>query len=66
MTGYWSLEIDAENAGATWADEPVVVDDNLLTSRVPDDLPTLMGTLVSEVADREAETDRTEPAAPTA
>jgi protease I len=66
VTGYWSLEVDAENAGATWVDEPVVVDDNLLTSRVPDDLPAFMGTFVSEFAGPEADAGWTEPATPTA
>lgn len=42
VTGYWSLEPDLENAGAEFVDEPVVVDDNLITSRVPDDLPSFM------------------------
>lgn len=41
-TGYWSLEVDIENAGATYRDEAVVVDDNLITSPVPDDLPAFM------------------------
>lgn len=41
-TGYWTLEVDIENAGAEYVDEPVVVDDNLVTSRVPDDLPAFM------------------------
>lgn len=40
VTGYWTLEVDIENAGATYVDEPAVVDDNLVTARVPDDLPT--------------------------
>ncbi|WP_435127528.1 type 1 glutamine amidotransferase domain-containing protein [Halobaculum sp. D14] len=39
VTGYWTLEVDVENAGATYVDEPVVTDGNLVTSRVPDDLP---------------------------
>ncbi|WP_049926964.1 type 1 glutamine amidotransferase domain-containing protein [Halopiger goleimassiliensis] len=39
VAAYWSLEDDVENAGATFVDEEVVVDDNLVTARVPDDLP---------------------------
>ncbi|MFB6253131.1 MAG: type 1 glutamine amidotransferase domain-containing protein [Halobacteriaceae archaeon] len=42
ITGYWTLEVDIENAGATYHDEEVVVDDNLVTSRVPRDLPRFM------------------------
>lgn len=34
-----ALKDDLENAGATWVDEPVVVDGNRVTSRRPDDLP---------------------------
>lgn len=41
-TCYWSIRVDLENAGATFRDEPVVVDDNLVTSRHPADLPDFM------------------------
>ncbi len=33
------LTDDLVNAGATWVDKPVVIDDNHVTSRRPDDLP---------------------------
>lgn len=39
VTGFWSIEVDIENAGATFHDEEVVVDDNLVTARYPADLP---------------------------
>jgi protease I len=39
VTSWPSLRTDLENAGATWVDEEVVVDGNLITSRKPDDLP---------------------------
>ncbi len=39
MTSWPSLKTDLSNAGANWVDEPVVVHDNLVTSRKPDDLP---------------------------
>ena len=39
MTSWPSLRTDLRNAGATWEDKPVVVDDGLVTSRKPDDLP---------------------------
>lgn len=42
-TAYWPLAIDLENAGATFRDQEVVVDDNLVTSRYPDDMPAFMG-----------------------
>jgi protease I len=39
LTSWPSLAIDLKNAGATWVDEPVVRDDNIITSRKPADLP---------------------------
>jgi len=39
MTSWPSLRTDLINAGAQWVDEEVVVDDNLVTSRKPDDIP---------------------------
>ncbi len=39
LTSWPSLQTDLRNAGATWRDEEVVVDGNLVTSRKPDDLP---------------------------
>ncbi len=46
MTSWPSLRTDLENAGATWVDEEVVVDGNLVTSRKPDDLPAFTEALV--------------------
>jgi protease I len=42
LTSYQSLALDLKNAGATWVDEEVVVDGNLITSRNPDDLPAFV------------------------
>jgi protease I len=39
MTSYYTLQDDVRNAGATWVDEEVVVDGNLVTSRNPGDIP---------------------------
>ncbi|WP_018932410.1 type 1 glutamine amidotransferase domain-containing protein [Gracilibacillus lacisalsi] len=39
MTSFVSVRKDLENAGAIVKDEEVVVDNNLVTSRTPDDLP---------------------------
>ena len=39
LTSWPSLQTDLRNAGATWQDEELVVDGNLITSRKPDDLP---------------------------
>jgi protease I len=39
MTSWPSLKTDIANAGADWVDQEVAVDENLVTSRKPDDLP---------------------------
>ncbi len=39
VTSWSSLKTDLINAGANWTDEEVIVDDGLVTSRKPDDLP---------------------------
>lgn len=50
MTSWPSLQTDLRNAGATWVDEEVVVDGNLITSRMPDDLDAFGATIVEEFA----------------
>jgi len=40
MTSWPSLKTDLRNAGAEWVDEEVVVDQGLVTSRRPDDIPS--------------------------
>jgi len=42
VTSFFSIEVDLINAGARYLDREVVVDDNLITSRRPDDLPAFM------------------------
>jgi protease I len=39
MTSYHTIQDDVRNAGATWVDQEVVVDGNLVSSRQPSDLP---------------------------
>ena len=41
-TCYFAIKDDVINAGATYVDQEVVVDRNLVTSRRPDDLPAFM------------------------
>ncbi|MFS0732597.1 type 1 glutamine amidotransferase domain-containing protein [Microbacterium sp. 1P10UB] len=54
LTSYPSLTTDLRNAGATWVDEEVVVDDGLVSSRTPDDLPAFNAALIEQVAGADA------------
>jgi protease I len=51
LTSYESIQTDLKNAGAEWVDEEVVVDQSLVTSRKPDDLPAFNQKLVEEIAE---------------
>ncbi|GAB6858400.1 type 1 glutamine amidotransferase domain-containing protein [Microbacterium xylanilyticum] len=48
LTSYPSLATDLRNAGAGWVDEEVVVDQGLVSSRTPDDLPAFDAKIVEE------------------
>jgi protease I len=50
VTSWPSLRTDLKNAGAHWVDEEVVVDDGLVTSRKPDDLPVFNQKIIEEFA----------------
>jgi protease I len=53
LTSWPSLKTDLENAGATWVDEEVHVDEGLTSSRNPGDLPAFCAKLVEEFAEGE-------------
>lgn len=51
ITSYPSLKTDLQNAGASWVDEEVVVDQGLVSSRTPDDLPAFNARVIEEIAE---------------
>lgn len=51
MTSYPTLRKDLENAGAKWSDQEVVVDNGLITSRNPNDIPAFNKKLIEEIAE---------------
>ena len=51
ITSWPSLKTDIENAGGTWVDEEVHVDNGLTSSRNPDDLPAFCAKIVEEFAE---------------
>jgi protease I len=50
ITSWPSLETDIRNAGGAWVDKQVQLDQKLLTSRKPDDLPAFCAQLVELLA----------------
>ena len=62
MTSYKTIRQDLRNAGAEVVDEEVVVDQGLITSRDPDDLPAFNAKLIEEFAEgrHEGQADKAE------
>ncbi|MFZ5848777.1 MAG: type 1 glutamine amidotransferase domain-containing protein [Actinomycetota bacterium] len=50
LTSWPSLQTDIRNAGATWVDEQVVVDGNLISSRKPGDLEAFTAKIVEALS----------------
>jgi protease I len=53
LTSWPSVQTDVRNAGGNWVDEEVVVDQGLVTSRKPDDLPAFKAKMVEEILEGE-------------
>ena len=53
VTSWPSLKVDLRNAGANWVDQQVIVDDGLVTSRRPDDIPAFNQKMIEEFAEGE-------------
>jgi len=51
MTSYPSLQTDLKNAGVDWVDREVVVDNGLVTSRNPKDLPAFNKKMIEEISE---------------
>jgi len=49
MTSYSSIKTDLKNAGVEWVDEEVVVDQGLVTSRKPADIPAFNKKMIEEI-----------------
>src|SRR5687767_5568322 len=50
LTSWPSLQTDIRNAGGTWVDKQVSVDQKLITSRKPEDLPAFCARIVADFA----------------
>jgi protease I len=61
LTSWPAIKSDVRNAGGNWIDEEVVVDNGLVTSRKPDDIPAFNEKMIEEFLE-----GRHQPASPKA
>lgn len=54
VTSFFGIKDDMVNAGATWVDQEVVQDGNLITSRKPEDLPAFCDAIIAALGGIEA------------
>jgi protease I len=60
LTSWPSVKTDIRNAGGNWVDQELVVDNGIVTSRKPDDLPAFCAKAVEEFAEGRHERDDAE------
>jgi deglycase len=63
LTSWPAIQTDVKNAGGKWLDEEVVVDNGLVTSRKPDDIPAFNKKMIEEFAEGKHERQKASPAA---
>ncbi|HSP44919.1 MAG TPA: type 1 glutamine amidotransferase domain-containing protein, partial [Chthoniobacterales bacterium] len=51
MTSWPAIKTDVRNAGGNWVDQEVVVDNGLVTSRKPDDIPAFNEKMIEEFSE---------------
>jgi protease I len=60
LTSWPSLQTDIRNAGGTWVDEEVAIDQGIITSRAPDDIPAFNANMIEAFAQGTHERPRRE------
>jgi deglycase len=66
MTSWPAIQVDMRNAGANWVDEEVVVDNGLVSSRKPDDIPAFNRKMIEEFSEGKHSGQRAAPPEKTA
>ena len=66
MTSWPAIQVDMRNAGAKWVDEEVVVDNGLVSSRKPDDIPAFNRKMIEEFSEGKHSGQRVAPPEKTA